>query len=706
MSQTTRARRFMTACFVASAALVAAQTPPAQTPAAQPPSGAAPAQAGTGQPTFRTEANFVLTDVFVTADGKPVTDLTQQDFEVKEDGVVQTIRSFEHMQLGGTQTAVPRRSPSSVAESRAVAADPRRRVFILFLDTFHVSRASSMEVRETIRTFLTKILLPDDLIGLVTPQMAGGDISFSTSTDSIISYLDANPVWGVKDELPGAESDPVERDLQTCFTVGNDQAWLGIRSRMREERSLKAMRDLVRHLDGLRESRKAIITVTEGWNLFRENPTRMTDRDTQGKLPGVQAIGVGPDGRLGTPERYKAGGSSQYTCDTLRMNISFAESQDLFRELIGEANRSNASFYTVDAARLRAGMQRPVLTGALDSTVEMRNRERMPLSNPLDHLKTLGEATNGLVVADTNNLSAGLQRVADDFNSFYLLGYNSTNGKQDGGYRKIKVTVKRPGVEVRAREGYRASRADEITRGPGSGAVASPTGDEALVSAALGRLVPMRPGVPFVVYASAGMAPSGRVIRVVAELDAAIARGDDWVEGGEAQALVRGLKGDTLTSAQAKIEPGGRAVQLEMPVPADLSGDIKVQVRLMGSGALARYTDTTTVRVEPVGGDWGAPLVQRRGPTTGTAWVPTADLRFRRQERVRVSVGHEAADPEVTGALLDRKGKPIDVPVRVNRPEPAGLVAELSLAPLAAGDYVIAIGAGAGRLFVPFRVIP
>ena len=46
-------------------------------------------------PTFRTDASFVLTDVFVTADGKPVTDLTQADFEVKEDGVVQTIRSFE-----------------------------------------------------------------------------------------------------------------------------------------------------------------------------------------------------------------------------------------------------------------------------------------------------------------------------------------------------------------------------------------------------------------------------------------------------------------------------------------------------------------------------------------------------------------------------------------------------------------------------------
>ena len=36
---------------------------------------------------------------------------------------------------------------------------------------------------------------------------------------------------------------------------------------------------------------------------------------------------------------------------------------------------------------------------------------------------------------------------------------------------------------------------------------------------------------------------------------------------------------------------------------------------------------------------WGAPRLSRRGPSTGVAWVPTADPRFRRQERLRVSVG-------------------------------------------------------------------
>jgi len=111
---------------------------------------AAPPQA---EPTFRTDANYVLTDVFVTADGKPVTDLTQADFEVREDGVVQTVRSFEAIRHDASPAiALPRRNPSSVAESEAMAADPRRRVFVVFLDTFHVERADSMVVPSRCRT--------------------------------------------------------------------------------------------------------------------------------------------------------------------------------------------------------------------------------------------------------------------------------------------------------------------------------------------------------------------------------------------------------------------------------------------------------------------------------------------------------------------------------------------------------------------------
>ena len=126
----------------------------------------------------------------------------------------------------------------------------------------------------------------------------------------------------------------------------------------------------------------------------------------------------------------------------------------------------------------------------------------------------LAEATDGMAIVDTNDFDAGLRRAAADFNSYYLLGYTSTNGKPDGKYRKIRVTVKRPGVQVRAREGYLARRADEL---PAAGSSRTPrvlarraNPTDAQLTAALGRLTPPRPDMPLVVSAAAGTVAGAR----------------------------------------------------------------------------------------------------------------------------------------------------------------------------------------------------
>ncbi len=664
------------------------------------------------QATFRTEASFVLTDVLVTKDGKPVTDLTLQDFELREDGNLQTIRSFEHVKLDRTAPAVERRNPSTVAESRAVAGDPRRRVFVLFLDTFHVSKASSMMLREALVNFAQKVLGPDDLIALMTPQMMGADIGFSTTPDAITSYFATNPVWGLQDELPGAETDPVERNLQTCFATPKQiEDWGRIRIRMREHRTLTALQSVVAHLDGVRESRKAIIVATEGWRLFGEDPTLLTDSETPGRAPGVQPVGVGPDGRLGFPNRYREGGSSEYTCDTIRMHMGQAETRNLFRQIIGEANRANASFYTVDAAGLRAGPQRRVITSTTDALLESRQRDHEPFGSTLDTIRTFGEATGGLAIVDTNNLAGGLQRIVEDLSSYYLLGYNSTNPKNDGRYRKIRVVAKRPGVEVRAREGYFARRASEAPKESSLKEARPATDAETMVTSALAHLPPERRSSPLMLYAALGT-PAGAstsIVSVVAEFDRTLLNTPEWREGADVEATVRLANGTAAGATKARLEAGASVVRVDVPLSGEPTNDLRVQVRIVGVGTLARFTDTTGVRRSANGVSWGAPLILRRGPTTGIAWVPTADMRFRRQERLRVEMaGIAGASAEgLEGALVDRRGNKMSVPVRVEAPaEGKPLTAEVALAPLAAGDYVVLVQQGEGRVTIPLRIVP
>lgn len=110
--------------------------PASQTPAPAPADGSQPATPA--QPTFRVEANFVRVDVYPTnARGEPITDLTADDFEVLEDNKPQKVTQFERVALSTTTAREERRDPVSADDGRRQAADPRRRVYVIFLDTWH-----------------------------------------------------------------------------------------------------------------------------------------------------------------------------------------------------------------------------------------------------------------------------------------------------------------------------------------------------------------------------------------------------------------------------------------------------------------------------------------------------------------------------------------------------------------------------------------
>ena len=99
----------------------------------------------------------------------------------------------------------------------------------------------------------------------------------------------------------------------------------------------------------------------------------------------------------------------------------------------------------------------------------------------------------------------------------------------------------------------------------------------------------------------------------------------------------------------------------------------------------------------------------RRGISTGNKEVPTADRRFRRSERLRAEVPAPGATA-VTARLLDRRGDPLAVPVTTAvRDEADGTRwanAELLLAPLAPGEYVIELtGADAAKTLIAFQVV-
>ena len=254
-----------------SAAVLLAMAAFAQTPATQPPP----------QPTFRTEANYVRVDVYPTnRDGTPVTDLRQEDFEIVEAGAPQTIEQFERVLIQGNLPQEMRREPNSVEAGRQAAQNPRARVFVIFLDANHVDVVGSHNIRRPLVDALNRLIGPEDVFAIMTPDMSAGGITFSRRTTTIEGELSKYWTWGQRDQL--LSKDPEEEQYKMCYPgrppterCPDDERGIAdeMIERRREKQTLNALGDLIVYLRGVREERKAIITITDGWRLFGANPT-------------------------------------------------------------------------------------------------------------------------------------------------------------------------------------------------------------------------------------------------------------------------------------------------------------------------------------------------------------------------------------------------------------------------------------------------
>ena len=553
-------------------------------------------------PRFRGGTNLVRVDAFATKNGVPVQDLKADDFEIFEDGAPQKIENFEHIVIDPSPSR-ERIDPSSVDQAIQLAADPHRRVFVIYLDTGHVDVGGSHDIRAPLVAFMNRVIDDDDLVGFMTPEMGPQQITFGRKTDVIEQGLRDNWIWGRGGDY--LRLDDRERLYDMCFPPPPKVAPLiplsplakNMIDRRREKMVLDSLSDLAHYMEAIRDGRTAVVTVSGGWTLFTPDPSmtiprKNGDGSNRDPMPGTPPpVGVGRGGTLTTRPENTDNSFDRTECDKDRYTLANLQDDTYFRNIIGEANRANVSFYTINPAGIIA---------------------YDPVHNPHTiSLEALAANTNGLALLASNDLSKEFRRIADDLTSYYLFGYYSTNPKLDGRYREIKVRSKRPGVEVRARQGYRAASAAEVA-----------------------------------------------TARAAADLPVS----------EEKAALARAL------------------------------GTIEIDARAQGR----------TIARRP-----GEPALFHRGPSTGNQMQPAAARIFPRSDRVHIEVEASPESPAWTGALLDRTGTRTAIPVTVGERTDGGsgqrwLTADLALAPLGAGDYIIELtstgGAERRRTLVAIRV--
>ncbi|MEM1177265.1 MAG: VWA domain-containing protein [Acidobacteriota bacterium] len=391
------------------------------------------------------DVNVVNVEVYVTdRSGNRITGLTKDDFVLEVDKSPVAISNFYAVEGGRainerpevievTEPVEAEAEAEPAAPSRqnteAVAPRPRdqRLYLIVYVDNFNLLPFSRNKVLRQARNFLRSQVRPGDEVMLVSydrslkirhpftkdpeiissalyelEELTGHRVHYDSDRRDILSqiYDDAENIYEVRGRVS-----------QYAESIHNDMAF-----------TLDAMGEQVEMLAGL-PGRKAILYVANG-------------------LP----MRAGEDVFYALNDKFR---DSTVLMDSQRYDLSRR-----FQSLIARANTNRVTFYTVDAAGLRSYSFMDASNATAGGGAQI---DQVHFTNLQSPLLFLAEETGGFAMINTNNFNKGLNKMAEDFDTYYSLGFLPAGGEKVGRYHRIKVKLKneRRGVRIRHREGYR-----------------------------------------------------------------------------------------------------------------------------------------------------------------------------------------------------------------------------------------------------------
>jgi VWFA-related protein len=410
-----------------------------QKPAAKAPEKSKPADVAGGFIGETVNVNVVNVDVYVTdSKGNLVKGLGRDDFQIFEDGRPMAITNFFSMDEGKpvTQPAAPllvvpnQATPAPAPEVSATLPNPedQRLVLIVYVDNVNLRPFNRNKVLKDLRVFLNTKLRREDLVMLVSYDRS---VHIRQQLTSDPSLINSQLVALEKISAQGTHADSERHDaLQRIEDADNASEALGVARSYAESQfndlafSIDALRDIVNGLAGM-PGRKAVIYVSDGLQLI-----------------------VGQDVYYAVQEKFK---------DTTGITESFDyDTSRRFRELTSTANANRVTFYTIDAAGLRSY-----------SSISAENQtpgqgvfiDQFQIQNVQSSIRLMADETGGKAIINTNSFLPGLEKIAEDFRTYYSLGY-SPQHSGDGRYHEIKVKLKKKGLVARNREGYRDKTAE------------------------------------------------------------------------------------------------------------------------------------------------------------------------------------------------------------------------------------------------------
>jgi VWFA-related protein len=413
-----------------------------------------PTRAPGHPPRFNTDATAIMVDVVVRdRANRPVTDLTPEDFEVREQGTPQVIGDVTRMWTPGSVSGSASNGTSgksvtggsTVMTPSAEMASLTSITALVFERLSPESRLPAMNaalqyaaIGDAQTADYQGVFIQDLSLRVVQPFTTNRqrlEAGIRLAATSATSFNESNRVGLGTGALPstiGAEFggglvSPSMAPDPMADLAAKAQSSRGVEVKQQTSATLDGLRSLVTALSEVR-GRKTIVYFSDGLALYAPG-FRFSASEFRAQLDAVIALA-------------NRANVSVYPIDTVGLRV---HSQDLANAtaLRDAANRdleANAASPGGGGGAIDLG--EGIVQGGTTSAVFHR----------------LASGTGGLVIENTNDLAKGLRRIADDRHFYYLVTYVPRDQDFHGETRTLQVRVRRHGVKVFSRNSYLALR--------------------------------------------------------------------------------------------------------------------------------------------------------------------------------------------------------------------------------------------------------
>jgi VWFA-related protein len=423
--------------LVAAAAVAGAQAPPSPAPQASPSPGAQ-------TPSFPAQVELVNVDVVVTdKKGVPVPDLTAADFTLLEDGVAQSVSSFDAVKAPAAASAVPPPKPRVSRNTTPEIRSGTGRTFMVVFDDIHLSPQQAHRAKSAVAEFLRSGVREGDRVSLVA---TGGAAWWSTRMEAgreeLVAMLKRLDGRHIPDMGPDRMSDyeamriHVYHDPQVEQRVSRRFETYGVAGRMGRGGAGGEQDQLY----------------TDGDPFVRGRATEVYFQAVSRNRITLQVLQRVLSSLASTKGRK--------SLILVSEGFIYDPNLDEFKQVIQASRRANVAIYFLDTR----GLEGTSVYFTAEFGPPLDNRDVgaafVETLEASEGAESLAADSGGFSVKNTNDLANGVKRIAEESRNYYLLGYHPTNAAPDGRFRKIEVKVARKGLKVRARKGYYAPLPD------------------------------------------------------------------------------------------------------------------------------------------------------------------------------------------------------------------------------------------------------